>query len=392
MRNSPIQSYQQPHQIFEGPKFAERRVSPAEVAADYTKMNEVASHLKIMQDLLKEASELGLRREFVSSLNRDFLDTGFEIAVMQTVLTEKENKELRKQANKIFQEHLERTSPQALTTAPELAPVEGSIVNKMPFQSAFAYILLDKYIPAQETALYALGRELNLSGYAQNLFSPLLEVIKTFNSAPIIYNLGSYISQTSGTANFKFGYQMIVDRYEEERLQLRNDIKSAENAQALLKQISKNIQGNDTLTDDQKKQLQDIVSGYDSELVIMLTQMKNLMLNLNSLIFMPGNNEYEASYKIMGSDFSIITLQDLEHKVVDGEIDVATGTAKGGLLNFFNTCLADVQNYGDLAQTHQLMLELQMRAMQQEWSLVAASLKLMHNVYRTLIRDRKSVV
>ncbi len=385
MKNSPIQSYQQPHQIFEGPKFAERRVSPAEVAADYTKFNEVASHLKIMQDLLKEASELGLRREFVSSLNRDFLDTGFEIAVMQQVLTEKENKELRKQANKIFQEHLERTSPQALTTAPELAPVEGSIVNKMPFQSAFAYILLDKYIPAQETALYALGRELNLSGYAQNLFSPLLEVIKTFNSAPIIYNLGSYISQTSGTANFKFGYQMILDRYEEERLQLRNDIKSAEKAQALLKQISKNIQGNDTLTDDQKKQLQDIVRGYDSELVIMLTQMKNLMLNLNSLIFIPGNNEYEASYKIMGSDFSIITLQNLEHKVVDGEIDVATGTAKGGLLNFFNTCLADVQNYGDLAQTHQLMLELQMRAMQQEWSLVAASLKLMHNVYRTLI-------
>lgn len=272
-----------------------------------------------------------------------------------------------------------------MTTAPELAPVEGSIVNKMPFQSAFAYILLDKYIPAQETALYALGRELNLSGYAQNLFSPLLEVIKTFNSAPIIYNLGSYISQTSGTANFKFGYQMILDRYEEERLQLRNDIKSAEKAQDLLKRISKNIQGNDTLTHDQKKQLQDIVRGYDSELVIMLTQMKNLMLNLNSLIFMPGNNEYEASYKIMGSDFSIITLQDLEHKVVDGEIDVATGTAKGGLLNFFNTCLADVQNYGDLAQTHQLMLELQMRAMQQEWSLVAASLKLMHNVYRTLI-------
>lgn len=117
----------------------------------------------------------------------------------------------------------------------------------------------------------------------------------------------------------------------------------------------------------------------------MLTQMKNLMLNLNSLIFIPGSNEYEASYKIMGSDFSIITLQDLEHKVVDGEIDIATGTAKGGLLNFFNTCLADVQNYGDLAQTHQLMLELQMRAMQQEWSLIAASLKLIHNVYRTLI-------
>ncbi|QVE49437.1 CT620/CT621 family type III secretion system effector [Chlamydia crocodili] len=385
MKNSPIQGYQQINQISEGPVFAERRVSPAEVAADYTKMNEVASHLKIMQDLLKEASDLGLRREFISSLQHDFLDTGFELAVIQTVLTEKENKELRKEANKIFQEHLDRISPQALTTAPELAPVEGSIVNKMPFQSAFAYILLDKYIPAQETALYALGRELNLSGYAQNLFSPLLETIKSFNSAPIIYNLGSYISQTSGTANFKFGYQMIVDRYEEERLQLRNDIKSAENAQLLLKQISKNIQGNSSLSDAQKKQLEDIVKGYNNELSIMINQMKNLMLNLNALVFIPGNSEYDPSYKIMGSDFSIITLQDLEHKVVDGEIDINTGTAKGGLLNFFNNCLSDVQNYGDLAQTHQLMLELQMRAMQQEWSLIAASLKLIHNVYRTLI-------
>ncbi|AAP05653.1 CT620/CT621 family type III secretion system effector [Chlamydia caviae] len=385
MTNSPIQRYQQSNQIFEGSVFAERRVSPAEVAADYTKMNEVASHLKIMQDLLKEASNLGLRREFIASLNQDFLDAGFELAVIQTVLTEKENKELRKEANKVFQEHLDRISPQALTTAPELAPVKDSIVNKMPFQSAFAYILLDKYIPAQETALYALGRELNLSGYAQNLFSPLLETIKSFNSAPIIYNLGSYISQTSDTANFKYGYQMIVDRYEEECLHLKNDIKSAENAQLLLKQISKNIQDNASLSDEQKKQLQDIVKSYDSELVIMIKQMKNLMLNLSSLIFIPGNSEYEPSYKIMGSDFSIITLQDLEHIVVDGEIDIDKGTSKGGLLNFFNNCLADVQNYGDLAQTHQLMLELQMRAMQQEWSLIAASLKLMHNVYRTLI-------
>ncbi|SYX09373.1 Protein of unknown function, DUF582 [Chlamydia poikilotherma] len=385
MKNSSIQGYQQANQISEGRVFAERRVSPAEVAADYTKMNEVASHLKIMHDLLKEASDLGLHRDFVSSLKHDFLDTGFELAVIQTVLTEKENKELRKEANKIFQEHLDRISPQALTTAPELAPVADSIVNKMPFQSAFAYILLDKYIPAQETALYALGRELNLSGYAQNLFSPLLEIIKSFNSAPIVYNLGSYISQTSGTANFKFGYQMIVDRYEEECLQLRNDIKSAENAQLLLKQISKNIQGNSSLSDAQKKQLEDIVKGYNNELGIMLNQMKNLILNLNALVFIPGNNEYDPSYKIMGSDFSIIKLQDLEHKVVDGEIDIKTGTAKGGLLNFFNNCLSDVQNYGDLAQTHQLMLELQMRAMQQEWSLIAASLKLIHNVYRTLI-------
>ncbi|WP_348664143.1 CT620/CT621 family type III secretion system effector [Chlamydia vaughanii] len=384
MNNSPVQRHQQFIQVTEGPAFAERRVSPAEVAADYTKINEVASHLKIMQDLLKEASSLGLSNEFVSSLKRDFLNTGSQLAVMQAIMTERDNKETRKQANKTFKEHIDRMTPQALTTAPELNPDANSIINKMPFQSAFAYILLDKYIPAQEEALYALGRELNLSGYAQTIFSPLLETIKTFNSAPIIYNLGSYISQTSGTANFKYGYQMILDRYEEERLQLRSDIQSAENARAMLKNITANVNGNTSLTEAQKKQLVDMVNRYDGELAFTLTQMSKLMLVLNSLVFIPGGSEYEPSYKIMGAEFSIISLQDLEHLVVDGEIDIQQGTTRGGLLNFFNTCLADVQNFGDLAQTHQLMLELQMQAMQQQWSIVAGSLKLMHNVYRTL--------
>lgn len=74
---------------------------------------------------------------------------------------------------------------------------------------------------------------------------------------------------------------------------------------------------------------------------------------------------------------------------MDGEIDVTKGTSKGGLLNLFNRCLADVQNFGELAQTSQLMLELQLRAMQQQWSMVSASLKLLHNTYRTLANGYK---
>ncbi|AHK63547.1 hypothetical protein BOKEGFJH_00670 [Chlamydia avium] len=382
MHTSPIQK-QLCMRISE-PAFVERRVSPAEVAADYAKINEVASQLKIMQDLLQEASQFGMNHEFFSSFKRDFLNTGSELSMISGILAEQENKEIRKRENKVFQEHLHRVSPQALTTAEELNPLPDSIINKMPFQSAFAYILLDKYIPAQENALYALGRELNLSGYAQTLFSPILETIKTFDSAPIAYNLGSYIGQTSGTANFAYGYEMVKDRYDEERLQLRSDLQSATNAKELLQKISQSINGNSSLLDSQKTQLLDVVQSYDEELDACIESMKNLMLNLNSLVFIPGNNEYEASYTIMGSGFSIVTLQNLEQLVVDGDIDVTTGETKGGLLNFFNTCLSDVQNYGDLAQTHQLMLELQMRAMHQEWSIVSGSLKLLHNTYRTL--------
>lgn len=387
MRNQPIQ---------EGQKFfvptietaapRERRVSPAEVAADYTQMHEAATYLQVFQDLLKEAHQFGLNEEFLDGLRQDFLKTGSEMSLMQAIWTEESQREARRKERKELKQQLEAKvfSPQALTTAEELHPVDGSVINKMPFQSAFAYILLDKYIPAQEEALYALARELNFSGYAQTLFSPVLELVKSFNNAPIVYNLGSYIGQTEGTANFKYGYQMVLDRYETEKSHLRKDINNAENAKQQLTQIIKNVDANNSLTPTQKSKLKDMANGYIQTLDVCITQMQELSTGLRGLAFIPGRDEYSPAYEIMGSSFSIVTLQNLEGKVVDGEINVSSGETKGGLLNFFTYFLADVQNFGDLAQTNQLMLELQMRAMHQQWSLVTASLKLLHNVYRTL--------
>ncbi|WP_080126122.1 CT620/CT621 family type III secretion system effector [Chlamydia suis] len=387
MRNQPIQEGQKcfvPTIETAAPR--ERRVSPAEVAADYTQMHEAATYLQVFQDLLKEAHQFGLNEEFLEGLRQDFLKTGSEMSLMQAIWTEESQREARKKERKELKQQLEAKvfSPQALTTAEELHPVDGSVINKMPFQSAFAYILLDKYIPAQEEALYALARELNFSGYAQTLFSPVLELVKSFNNAPIVYNLGSYIGQTEGTANFKYGYQMVLDRYETEKSHLRKDINNAENAKQQLTQIIKNVDANNSLTPTQKSKLKDMANGYIQTLDVCITQMQELSTGLRGLAFIPGRDEYSPAYEIMGSSFSIVTLQNLEGKVVDGEINVSSGETKGGLLNFFTYFLADVQNFGDLAQTNQLMLELQMRAMHQQWSLVTASLKLLHNVYRTL--------
>ncbi|WP_080140956.1 CT620/CT621 family type III secretion system effector [Chlamydia suis] len=387
MRNQPIQEGQKcfvPTIETAAPR--ERRVSPAEVAADYTQMHEAATYLQVFQDLLKEAHQFGLNEEFLEGLRQDFLKTGSEMSLMQAIWTEESQREARRKERKELKQQLEAKvfSPQALTTAEELHPVDGSVINKMPFQSAFAYILLDKYIPAQEEALYALARELNFSGYAQTLFSPVLELVKSFNNAPIVYNLGSYIGQTEGTANFKYGYQMVLDRYETEKSHLRKDINNAENAKQQLTQIIKNVDANNSLTPAQKSKLKDMANGYIRTLDVCITQMQELSTGLRGLAFIPGRDEYSPAYEIMGSSFSIVTLQNLEGKVVDGEINVSSGETKGGLLNFFTYFLADVQNFGDLAQTNQLMLELQMRAMHQQWSLVTASLKLLHNVYRTL--------
>lgn len=388
----PIQR-QQLNQMIEAPVSRERRVSPAEVAAEYAQCHEVASQLKIIQDLLREAGHLGLSQEFLASIKRDFLRAGAEMGVMQAILTEKENRDTRKREGKVFQKHMERMSPQALTTTPEVNPPANSQINKMPFQSAFAYILLDKYIPEQEEALYALGRDLNFSGFAQSVLSSVLDEIKTFNSAPIVYNLGSYFAQTKDTCNFASTYEMAVSRYEAEQIQVRDDLASARKAQALLAEIKTKVTKNASLQSAQQTKLNGIIDTYNTELATIITQLGELQTALNNMTITKstGDAQYQSAYTVQkgGQAISVVELQTLENKVVDGAVDVNTGIAQGGLLNFFNGFLADVQDYGDLAQTNQLMLELQIRAMQQEWSIVSGSLKLLHNTYRTLINGFK---
>lgn len=385
-----IQHEQYCHGLGEQQSSLNMRESSTALALEFVDAHELAQHLQEFKDLLKKVQKLGLGEEFVSSMNRSALHAGVELAMFQAVINEQNNREIRKNNDKVFQKNLKKVSPQALTTTPEMNPVEGSVVNQMPFQSAFAYILLDKYIPSQEAALYALGQELNLAGYAQTTFSPLLEIVKNFNSAPINYNLGSYISQTNGTANFKYGYEMVLSRYDEERASLRNDIKSTEQAKALLAKIKTNVSTHSSLTEAQKTQLTEIADNYLNSLDLIEEQLKSLMLNLNSIIFTRGVDEFSPSYKVVGADFSILGLQNTERVVVDGDINIETATTSGGLLNFFNTLLADVQNYGDLAQTQQMMLDLQLKAMLQQWSLVSSSLRLLDGVYRTLISGVKS--
>lgn len=358
-----------------------------EAINDYQEVSFLAEQLSQLQELLQdiECSSSQINQASLTNKQEELIA---QQLLLQTIIEESDKERLKE--DKKLQKHVGNKALHFLPVAATLPPAQaGGITEGMPFQAAFAYILLDKYIPSQEEALFAIGSELNLSGYAQNLFSPLLETIKSFNSAPIVYNLGSYISQTSGTANFKYGYNLILERYEQERSQLRKDIRNAEQAKSVLNNIASNVSGNASLTTEQKKQLLDMVNSYQEHLVEISEQLKNLMTNLNSLVFMKGGSVYDPSYVVMGSDFSVVNLQQLEGLVVDGEIDVTKGTSKGGLLNLFNRCLADVQNFGELAQTSQLMLELQLRAMQQQWSMVSASLKLLHNTYRTLANGYK---
>ncbi|WP_100934274.1 CT620/CT621 family type III secretion system effector [Candidatus Chlamydia corallus] len=388
--NPRIEKRNCPQLTVVSPSFEGPRSPSAAVTVGYVDVTALSRHLRLLKDVIKEARNLDLGRTFLTSMKQGFVNTGTELAIMQATLADQSSRETRKKEEKIFHQHLGKALPQASTSTSGVPSAVDPISDKMPLQSAFAYVLLDKYIPSQEEALYALGKELNLSGYAQNLFSPLLEIIKSFNSAPIHYNLGSYISQTSETANFAYGYEMILTRYNNEVTQCRIDMVNTAKAKAALGNMSTSVKANASLTDAQKTQIQDIISGYNKSLDLINTQLTDVMANLAAITFVPGLDKYDPSYRIVGGDISIIALQDREKVLVDGKINVANATTEGGLISFFTTVLTDVQNYGDLAQTQQLMLDLELKAMQQQWSLVSASLKLLNGMYSTVISGFRS--
>lgn len=365
---------------------AERKVSPAEVAGEYTRVNEIANQLKVMQDMFQDVARYGFSQEWRHSFFGAFIKSGVALALLQSRMTDEDQRQTRTREGKEFLKDL-RSSPKALSTAEELHPVESSIVNHMPIQSAFAYVLLDKYIPQQEEALFALGRDLNLCGFAQNLFSPLLDIIKSFDSSPLAYNLGSYLAQTDGVANFKYGYELAITHYNAELQRADTDLIVVADAKAYITSMKNTINANATLTQAQKSELNGYLDEYTTTLTTINSQLLTLSNYLKNMNIREGDG-YTSSYNVQSRDasksYSVVELQGIENQVVDGVMDITTAEASGGELNFFTNYLAEVQNFGELAQTHQLMLEMQLCAMSQQWNLVAASLKLMHNTYRTL--------
>ncbi|WP_213358290.1 CT620/CT621 family type III secretion system effector [Chlamydiifrater phoenicopteri] len=366
------------------------------MVVDYSRLQHYVKNLNELVVVLEGAQQKGVVAD-KQVAKKEFFNNSAQLSSVAVVAEELSKRKQRKEIQKAFEKHQKRledlrsiTAPQALTTAAPIFDVpEKSIITQMPFQSAFAYIVLDKYLPAQEEALYALSLELNLAGYAQALFNPVVETIKSFNSAPIFYNFGSYLAQTMGMANFKDGYENVLEKYQEEKNCVATDLNSIENASEYLNSIKRKVNAEPNLTPAQKSELNKICDEYLKSLDVCSNQLKSLLVYLNGLGFIRGASIYDPSYTVIGQEFSYVQIQDLENTVVDGDVNVGTGEISGGLLTVFNKMVSDVQSYGDLAQTQQLMLQLELTAMQQEWTLVAASLKLLNGMYKGLTSSIK---
>lgn len=251
-------------------------------------------------------------------------------------------------------------------------------------QATFSYILLDIYMPKQDELLGLLGKELNYNSLGQDFLGSVLEAIPSFTVANVNYNLASYISQTMGTNNFSTTFSAAQTKLNNEIIQASKDIDVVDNVLVMLNQKLNEIQSNVDLTPEQITSMSEILAGYISSLETSKSNLLDLMNLLKSLtIQSDGSN----GFKVSGPSNWQASLIKLEANVVNGSSSDSGNNS--GLLEFFNTCMNQQLKYGDLAQSQQLTLQLELAAIQQEWTIISSSLRILNKIFMSLAREIK---
>lgn len=247
-------------------------------------------------------------------------------------------------------------------------------------QATFSHILLDIYMPKQDELLGLLGKELNYNSLGQDFLGSVLETIPSFTVANVNYNLASYISQTMGTNNFSTTFSAAQTKLNDEIIQSGKDMDVVDDVLVILNRKLNEIQSNGDLTPEQITSMSEMLTGYISSLEISKSNLLDLMNLLKSLTIHPDANN---GFMVTGPSNWQASLIKLEAAVVSGSSDVS-GANNSGLLEFFNTCMNQQLRYGDLAQSQQLTLQLELAAIQQEWTIVSSSLRILNKIFMSL--------
>lgn len=271
---------------------------------------------------------------------------------------------------------------------------KASFVTSSPIQSVYASLMLDKYLPNQQFVLETLGSEMTFSNKAAKYLNEIIRNIAHFQTADVYYCLGVYIKQMNLQA-----YDEVVKKVEAFRAKelacCDGDLKRSQAALTKIEEILKEIKEDEELSSSQRKELQSIIGGFAPQFRALIRNLSSLKTFLSgmSIAAIPDkekNSKIEAfTVTVQGesSNSWLSVLADLESFVIDGGDNASV---YGGEKQIAQSLESYLQDYITFNQNQQLALQLEGAAIQQEWTIVAASLALMNSIFAKLIRRFKS--
>ncbi|MCC5832233.1 MAG: hypothetical protein JJU12_04230 [Chlamydiales bacterium] len=250
----------------------------------------------------------------------------------------------------------------------------------------FQKAILNHYMPGQEKYLMELAELLMFDNMGAEIGNALLNITSDFGSAGINYGFGNFLAgqkgkdEGNGVTEYSGSASQAKANLSKETQAAYRD--RAELSQAINKIDSeiKRIENDKNLTSTQKKKLISKLKNIRANLKVAHEQVDKLYKLLKTIHISPTKDGKGYYIEGRGLDWHK-ELTDDEDAVVNGD---PKSDPKGGLVPISSEINGFQQNYADQGQNQQMMLQMRMTEIQQEWTVVSTALQILNQVYMSL--------
>lgn len=284
-----------------------------------------------------------------------------------------------------------KLDPTGLKYFDAMGLAKQTFIETSPIQMVYASLMLDKYLPNQQYTLETLGSQMTFSNKAARYLNEIIQHAVSFQTADVYYSLGMYLRQMNQQV-FPEAISRAYDTVKQEIERSRADLFHCQKALEEINKLATSVKADTELTSSQRAELLETLASYAFEF-------KNLHHNLSNIYVMiskvqisgvkkPDEVDEAFTAKIGTKEFDtwIQQLTTFESAVIEGG---RNGVMPGGEQQVLQSLESKQQDYTSFNQNQQLALQMESAAIQQEWTMVAAALALMNQIFAKLIRRFK---
>jgi predicted nuclease with TOPRIM domain len=254
---------------------------------------------------------------------------------------------------------------------------QGASAGSLPNQ--FQHAILNHYMPNQEKYLMELAELLMFDNMGAEIGNALLNLTTDFSAAATNFDFSNFL-HSDGKGQFSGTPTQAKAQLSKEQAAVSRDIGECNKAINKINSELKSIENNKNLTQSQKTQLEKQLNDIKSNLIMARGQLYYLQSILSTLTVEPGKDS---------KHFTIVsTTYNWQQDLSTGENIVINGNPKakppGGLVQIGSDINTFQQTYSDQGQNQQMMLQMRMTEIQQEWTVVSTALQILNQMYMSV--------
>ncbi|AGW38342.1 hypothetical protein CPE1_0873 [Chlamydia pecorum PV3056/3] len=267
-----------------------------------------------------------------------------------------------------------------------------TFVTTSPLQSVYTSLMLDKFLPAQQQVIRSLGDQMTFSNKTARYLNQIIQMITSFHNADTYYSLSIYLKQMN--------LQSLTDAVGKAKSVLANeitrcgtDITRCKQAKIEIDKIIPVVKADTEMSSSQIRELVGVLTSYKSQFDDLIRHLSELYVLLKGMEITAVDNPDETIQAFTVSVHNqpenswVKQLATFESFVIEGG---QNGVVPGGEKQLLQSLESSEQDYTTFNQNQQLALQLEMSAMQQEWTIVSTALALLNQMFAKIARRIKS--